>query len=679
MLRKFAPIFLVLIIAVQITVLLSNDSVVAQEETPEPVPSPDIQNFEPKQITRGQQAQLSIIGSGFVEDETTVRLENYGFLEVTFINNGALLAEVPDNVPAGPYTIIVANGGLQDSSDQQLRVVNPPPTAAPPVPTELPLPTAEPPTAIPGEPSLVVRNYSVNPQSVAPGSTVTFNLEIVNQGNRAAQGVSISVDTGGTFVPATGQASATLPDIPAGGAVSTSLNAVAAADAKPGPTSVALTMTFRDFEGKAYTGTATITATVEERAISSQVTLARYLTDPNPVLPGQPVTITVLVTNTGTEVARQVLFKVSTGGDGVVLAGPEGDSFPIGDLDPGESASRDLPLIVSSAAKSGPQPQPISMTFLQRGEAKEITGSMTIEVARYRPPTPLLLLESYELDKDVLQPGDQFSMTMNLQNVGDADAAEVTVTFGTVESTGDDDGDNDNGSGSGSGSGGSSTSTTPSTTFAPLGAGGTMFIGTIAADREIIQLTQDFIVNGGVDSGIYSLPITLRYRKPDGTAGQDNLRASVVVLVPPRLRINSQTPLLESVNVGETIPFSLEIINTGKKDVNFTFVNVEAENADVLEGEEIFLGPLRVDADTTVDALLSPIEEGDVTITITFHYLDDLNQEKTLVETYTTEAILLPTPEAEEFPINVPIMPTEEPAREDVLGRLLLGLLGLGS
>ena len=640
--------------------------------------APLIERFEPRQTMSGQSAQISVIGTGFVDGLTTVRLDGYGFLEVTFINDTLLLADVPDNVPSGAYFVVVANGGLLyssanlDEGQRRFRVVAPPQPTAEPIPTEPPPPTAEPPTAIPGEPALVVRNYSVNPAEVPPGGTVSFSLEIVNQGNRAAQGVSVSVDTGGTFVPASGQAAAILPDIPPGGSATTTLNAVAASNATPGPTSVGLTMNFRDFEGTVYTGKAIITATVEETASSSQVTLARYLTDPNPVVPGQPVTISVLVTNTGTEVARQVLFRVATGADGVLLAGPQGDSFPVGDLEPGASASVDIPLIVSTSAKAGPQPQAITLTFLQKGESQEVAGSMTIDVARYRPPAPLLLLESYEIGKDVLQPGDQFTMTMNLQNVGDADASEVTVTFGTVESTGDDD------DGSGTPTGGS-TNTTPSTTFAPLGAGGTMFIGTIAADREITTLTQDFIVNGGVDSGIYSLPITLRYRKPDGTAGQDNLRASVVVVVPPRLRINALASMAETVNIGETIPFSLEVINTGKKDVNFTFVNVEAENAEILEGGETFLGPLRVDNDTTVDAMLMPLEEGPVNITVTFHYLDDLNQDKTLVETYNTEAVEPPPLIEEEIPPDIGPMPTEEPAREDELGRLLLGLLGLGS
>src|SRR5690606_37450427 len=114
-----------------------------------------------------------------------------------------------------------------------LEVRAPAPTAAPPTtvpPTQEPTSTPLPPTPVPGQPSLLARNFSTNPEEVLPGGTVTLTFEVVNQGNRTAQGVFVSVDSGGKFVPAAGQASATLPDIAPGGVYSVSLSVVAAMD-----------------------------------------------------------------------------------------------------------------------------------------------------------------------------------------------------------------------------------------------------------------------------------------------------------------------------------------------------------------------------------------------------------------------------------------------------------------
>jgi hypothetical protein len=647
------------------------------EATAEPSvePSPvviSVTSSEPSRITRGQEATLSIFGANFTAN-TTVRLIGFGLLQTTLVNSSALTAKVPNTVATGEYQIEVSDpAGGTARSPNPLRVAAPPATQPPQATAQ---PTAEPPTPVPGEPSLLVRNYSTSPTSVPPGGSVALTLEIVNQGNRTAQGGSVAVESSSSFVAASGQALATLPDIAPGASVVVSLGAVASLGAAEGPNSLSVKMAYRDFQGQTYSSTGSLTVNVQKVDEASQVTLARYLVDPNPALPGEPVTVTVLITNSGNEIARQVLLQVST--DGVLLAGPQGDSFPLGDIAPGGSAGLDMPLIVGSTAKAGPQPQAFTLTFLQNGESKQVTGSMTIEIAKTEVPAPVLLLESYSVGENILKPGDQFKLVMNLKNVGTADATDLLVTFGTVESSGSNN-DNDN-EGTGNPS---TTSTTPSTTFAPLGAGGTIYVGTLAADRQSITLEQDFIVNGSVSSGIYSLPITLRYKKPDGSAGQDSLRASVVVLAPPRLRIELQSPLPESVNVGEPLPISLEIINVGKKDVDLTFANFEAENAEVLDGAETFLGTLKTTNDTSVSATIMPSEEGPVKVRVIFNYLDELNQEQRIIESYEIQALMPPPPPEEEVPLipdpnNPP--PQQEPDRNDFLGRLLLGLLGLGS
>lgn len=639
---------------------------------------PPVIHSEPKQIVAGQEGVLSIFGTGthFVTG-TTVRLVGFGFLTVTVLNDTSLTAVLPANIPASgkAYTIEVTSpvDGAVDSQDT-LKVVAPTATPAPVTPQIIP--TVELPTPLPGQPSLVVRNFVAKPATTLPGGTVVLNFEVVNQGNRVAEGVSVSVDPGGKFVPANGAASATLPDLGPGTSFNVTLTVVAASDTPAGANIIPVTMAYRDFSGTAYSSKATLSVNVLAISEASQITLARYLVDPNPVQPGERVEITVLITNTGNETAAQVLLRVA--GDGsVLLAGPEGDSFPLGDLKPGASASVKLPLVVSAAAKSGPQSQPIVLTFLQKGQAQTVNSSMTIEVAKVSVPAPVMLLESYETGKEVLRPGDQFTLTMTLKNVGAADAENLLVTFGTVDSAPT--GDSGTGGNGGTGDNGSSTSTNPSSTFAPLGSGGTLFVGNIAAGESGKTITQDFIVNGGVKSGIYALPITLRYQKPDGTTAQDNLRASLVVVVLPALQATLNSPIPPGVNVGDTIPLSLKIANVGTDPINLVSVTTTADNGTVLDGAELPLTPLKGGEDTSVNPIVSADAEGTVTLTVTIHYLDDLNRPATMEFTYTTEASAPPTPDTSQPPPDFTAQPTEEPQDNNLLGRILLGLLGLGS
>ncbi len=622
----------------------------------------------PSQITTGQSAILTITGANF-RPSTGVRLIGVAALSVSYISPNELRAAIPSNLAVGQYIIEVSDPLGGSSSAFTLTVVSPPPPTTEPIPPT----AAPPPTELPGSPNLLIRSFSANPSTIRPGQTTTFTIEIFNQGSRPALGISITVDSGGKFVPASGISAITVPDLAVGGSVTTSLSVVAASDTPGGPQTVGITLAFRDFTGQAYTNQRTLTVSVEAVPQSSQITLSRYQFNPSPVIPGQPVTITILLTNTGNETASQVLVQISA--DGILLAGPQGNSFPVGDIRAGASASIDMPLIVSKTAKDGPQSQSVSITFLQKGETKNVTGSMTIEVAKVDTPAPVMIIDSYDAGAESLQPGQQFTLTMTIKNIGSDNAKDLLITFGQVDSSG---GGIDPTPGVSSG-----TSTSTNSNFAPLGSGGTIFVGDVIAGEDGATITQDFIVNGSVDSGVYSLPVTLRYRRSDGSSAQDRQGVSLVVVVPPQIRINQITPIPESANAGEPIVLSMEIANRGRKPVNFTTATVTIDNGIVASGDETYLGPVQNNDTTTLDASVIPSAEGTATITVTFNYTDDLNRPKQLVETYTVQVMPpLPTPDFSLPPPDegggLPTNPGTVNSR-DLLGRLLLGLLGLGS
>ena len=635
--------------------------------TPTQPPPISVTRTEPSAITRGQSGVLSVFGANFTT-ATTVRLIGVGLLPTTFVNSATLTATLPDALAVGQYSIEVSDpAGGTAVSPNTLAVLPPPPT---PPPTPEPLPSLPPPTPVPGRPALLVRSFSANPPTIRPGDTVRFTFEVVNLGTRAAQGVSVALDSGSRFVPANGQASVTLPDLGLGAAYTAALTVVAGTEAPGGPVNVPIVLSYSDFLGDAYTSKADLSVTVQATVLASQVILDSYEIDPKPAQPGQEINLTVTVANIGNQAASQVLLRVS-GAESALLAGQQGDTLSFGNIQPGAKATLSLPLVVSAAAKPGPQAQPVTITYLQAGESQQVSASVTVDVAPAEVAEALLLLKSYDIGKEVLHPGERFTLTMALQNVGEGEARNLLVTFGTVESS--------TGGGTGAPPGeGSQTSTSPSTVFAPLGTGGRLFVGLIGPDGETIEVTQNFIVNGSVNSGIYSLPITLRYLSTDGKSVQESLTASLLVVVPPRLQVNLQGLFPEMVNVGEPLPVNLLIYNAGKANVNLTGLTVEAENGEVVEGAETSLNTLRSEEDIGANALVLPQEEGPVNVTVTLRYLDDLNREGTLVSTYQTQA-MPPPPPIDPFPPDVGPPPTEDPKRDDIIGRLLLGLLGLGS
>ncbi|MEP7291014.1 MAG: NEW3 domain-containing protein [Chloroflexota bacterium] len=664
-------LFLILILVVsfallgQVTVQGQGDPSAVPPTASGPI---TVSGTEPGTFTNGlQPGVLSVFGTNFTE-LTTVRLLGLGLLQVTFVNPSALTAVLPPDLPAGQYGIEVsAPGGGTVNSPNTLIIVTPPPeppTQGPPTAPPSAVPSAVPPTAVPGQPSLIVRDFVSLPSTTPPGGPVALSFVLVNQGNRTAQGVSVAIDSGGKFVPAGGQSGATLPDMPPGSSVQVSLNVLTAMDAAEGPTNVPITMSYYDFEGTAFTNKADLSVNVAARNDISQVTLVRYEFEPTTAVPGEPLTVRVSVSNTGNRAASRVLLRIS-GENGILLAGQQGDSFPLGDIAPGASVTADVPMIVNPSAEAGPQAQPVTLSYTQDGESKDTTTSMTIVVARVIQPEPLILLEDYDLGEGVewLSPGDRFTLSMTLQNVGQGDAPGVLVTFGTVEGS--------------SSSGGTPTGggvTTPSNAFAPLGAGDTLFMGTLEAGGSL-PIEQAFIVNSTVTSGIYSLPITVRYQKSDGSQDQQNLRASVIVIARLRLQTSLESPFPETINTGEPYPVTVSLVNQGTSTINLVSAAVTAENADILEGVESLLSPIRADDDDSVTALIMPQDEGKFTVTFTLTYSDDLNRERTMVLSYGGEAV---TPPPFEPPPEIIPEPSVQEEDDNFLGRLLLGFLGLG-
>ncbi len=635
---------------------------------------------EPNQVYGGETGVLTVFGSGFTET-SAVRLSGFGVLTTTLVNSSALRADIPDIVPPGSYNVRVIDPTCQDVAHERperlvLDVIAP----------QLPPPTFEVieppplPTPLPGAPQLIARNFSVNPLIVDAGGMVSMSFEVFNQGNRTAEGVSAAVETGGSFLPAGGQAATILPDLPPGGSTTVTLSAVVARSAEAGPSSIPVVINFRDFSGESYSTKASLSVTVQSVVNTTQVVMTNYTYSPNPVIPGSDMTLMLTFTNMGNSVAQQTLLRVV--GEGVLLPGVQGDNFPLMDLQPGASTTVAIPMIVKQDAKPGPQSQPLKVTYLLEGENREMDGSVTLDIARVVEEVPVMLLDTYSIDKDPLRPGAQFKLTLTLKNVGEVDAREMLVTFGTVESSGspNPDPDGEGGGTGGGGTGGSGGSTTnPSTTFAPLGSGGTLFIGDIEADGAY-EFTQDFIVNGTTNSGIYSLPITLRYKKADGATVQDNLRASVVVVKPPTLRINLQSPLPEMANVGEPVTLAYELVNTGTAALNLTNATTEVENGEILDGAETFVGVIAANDQGAYSSTFMPMEEGPMTVNVEIRYLDDLNNERSFSYEYSLEAVQPPPPpDIEPEPDFFPT-PTPVPEADDAwLGKLLMGLLGLGS
>lgn len=617
--------------------------------------------FEPNLIVSDRSNVLTVRGRNFSPD-SVVRVAGYGVVTTGYVNSETLSATLPENIVPGVYNLTVINSaGESPLSQGRLTVLFPAsPTVAPPEPPP-------PPTAVPGAPNLVARDYSIEPNLVTPDNPFTLTFNILNQGNYSALGVSVAVDTSSKFMPAGGQASVIVSDIIPNGTARVTMPLIAPSDAS-GVMSVPVDISYRDQNGNTHTAKAMFSVTVADVVNLPQLSLSRYMVMPGFASAGDAVVVQLLLTNHGTGTAHQILMRL---GDGVLLAGGQGDSISFGDLGAGESRAMSIPLIISGGAEAGPQRQNFTITYLDGGESKQVDSSITVQVEASIKPEPFLLLQSYTIEQegetpDHLKPSERFTLRATLQNMGQTVAENVYISF----------------TGGGSEGGGSS----GTSAFTPVGIGGTMFFSKMGGNGEQIEIEQDFMVNSSATSGVHAIQMTVSYRKPDGETATTTFTPSVLIVRPARLNLALVGSLPPEIPHGEPLSFSLTVTNTEERTIEVRRIEVLTDDAEILDGGSSSPGAIAKDKNSRLDVMLLPNEEGEFEFSVKVDYVDELGGTQSVINSYSVMVSppLEPWIPDEDFEPPFPPDPEPEPEEttglgDDWLGRFIMGFLGLGS
>lgn len=626
-----------------------------------------VTRFEPAIFQQETGGTMTVYGQNFSQTDK-VRLVGYGLLQTTWISSGIMTASVPANIiAAGQYRLHIVNeAGQRIARSGDVNIVGKP-QEVPQIPTQ-PAPT-------PGAPGLVVRNFQSSPNPVSVGSVVTIQLELVNQGTGPALGIVATLGEGDKFSPA-GTASFTVGDMPPGTTRTVQITALVGESVTNGINTVPVRISYRSAGGETRDTSAAATVNVIKTEETSLLTMSGYQIAPEAVKPGDIVNIKFTIMNAGTRDALNGLLRIS-GDNSVLLPADRGDTLLIGNVSPGGVLTLDMPMRVSQTAKSGSQVQSIAITYTDGAESRTFNTSIAINVETALIPAPLMLVREYNIgDLSELVPGQTFSLKAVIDNIGTGDATNLLVSFGaTITETEDISGTPEPGSPPGGGSGGST-----GTIFAPTGTGETRYFERFDAG-DSLELEQQFLVSGTVKSGIYNLPIVVRYTSTDGTQKQTTLPLNLLVVAQPRLQTQLMAPIPEMMEAGMPVTLSWQLTNLDNTDIKINNALVMAENGEVVNGADVFLGTLKGEKKSSFEATIIPTAEGEIKISMTLNYLDDMNRSQQLVYEYSAQVTAPFVPEEPIDPGNQPPVieetPTPEPPR-DVVQDLIFGLLGLG-
>jgi hypothetical protein len=527
-------------------------------------------------------------------------------------------------------------------------------------------------------PGLVHAQAGASVASVTPNTIFSDTATIITvDGSGFDSGSRIFLDGSelpGTVVVSAAQLQAT---VPAGTSVGSHLITVSSGGVAAGG-SVSLNVS--PTAPPAATATTALAPVVRP-----QIGVEVYRTKPQPVQYGQDFKLTVKLRNEGQAQAFNVQATFTSTD---YLPTRNGGVEIIGDLLAGNSVSLEQPMVVGNYVYGFVSVE-MNLSYNDaNGTAYTEKFTLNIEsigggsgVAATATPTGVkssqLVITSYATSVDPLQPGEQFTLTMTVENMGNVGAQRVTMIVG-----------------GGSSSGGGSTDGTPQapggvsggsgefTNFAPVGASNVQTLGDLS-ERGAVQVRQDLIVNVSTNPGAYPMKVTFSYLNDKGEVINDEQVITLLVYSLPTLDISFYRPPDPFV-VGQPGPLPIQVVNLGKRLAVLGTLKVESESGTIENGTSL-VGSLDAGGYFTLDAMVIPEHSGPMTLDLTIDYTDDFNQARTVKRTLQIEVmegfeepIMEPGMEGgggggEVFPASV-----EENTLQKVW-RFILGLFGLDS
>jgi len=604
----------------------------------------EISHVEPDTLSSEDGGTLSIYGGGFTT-RTLARLKGYNVLATTFVNESLIQATVPAGAPGGMYDLVVSASGTFTTAAGDIAELPGAVTlvAATPIPTSTPVPTRKP-TPVPGRPVLTIRNYSVEPSRAVVGREFVVTVEIYNTGSRAGENTIVSFP-GGTFLPV-GETGHLLWQLHINHTAVVTQRMRVPTGLASGSYNLQVNLSANDWEGNHFEYPETIA--VEVIGIGPgrpRLVIDAARTQPAVLGPGDAFSLTVELANSGNRTATDLLVGVASPDVAVPASGS--NFVALQPLGINRRAAVTLPLVLGEVDQAGRVSLDVALDYADyQGGAYSERQSVGLEVSTALENRPQLLVERYETVPDPLSPGDPFTLTLGLNNVGGGEAQRVILTLG--------------------GDGGAELGP-----FAPVASGNVRFVARLGAG-EGVDVVQRLVVDGSAEPGAYTLPISLAYDDVRGTRHVDDQRISLLVRRRPHLQVSFFRPV-EGAMVGEPFELPIDVTNIGRTLVNVSTVAVTSEDLEIRDGS-MYVGPL--DGGTTGSLEATAIaDEGDTAeVVVTVNYLDDFEQAQTITQTLT---------------VNVEAPPEEPPAEEGAeegeggfwqrVSRLLRGLLGLGS
>lgn len=528
--------------------------------------------------------------------------------------------------------------------------------------------------------------YTVSPSTMTalgiPGAVVSYQVSLTNNTDADAVFTVASVTSVSGWTPGP-SAEKTSISVPARSSINVNINVPIPTSATAGQNDVEMVnFTLPD----SSTQTVKLTTSVSAPAVPGRplMSMSSYYLNSGKVSAGGTFELAVVLQNTGTGRAYNVVitfdggtsfFPQGTGGvrntSGIDASGTftATQSF----LGAGELAWTSVGTIKATVTYSDAAGTAYSDVFTISLNVSAASGSGYSATATPAASNQAqLVVTSYKTDVDLLQPGTTFDLSLDVKNMGASDARSVTMVLG-------------GGATSSSGSstpvaGGVSGSSGELTNFAPLDSSNLVYMGDLKQGAST-TLSQKLIVNTSTQPGVYTLKISFVYTNSKGNQVVDDQVITLLVYSLPQVQIDFyRDPGMLQAQMMGTLP--LQVTNLGKKSTVLGNMKVTADGADITINDSPLVGSLDPGGYFSLDANITPYQEGPLVVKVEIAYTDDFNQARTIEQTFNLDVQpameITPEPtDASGNPIDVNVEQPETFWQK--VGRFFKGLFGLDS
>lgn len=458
-----------------------------------------------------------------------------------------------------------------------------------------------------GTPILVVESYSTSPSPLASGESFTLNVTVKNAGTKHADDVRASVAPGGQFVLL--GVAASVGKLDPGQSATFSLQ-VQTPKLAAGAYDLALQFAYRiGISGEQNTSRSigvTVGGGNASIAGKPQVVIesAAPLTVPNTI--GEPFEVAIVLRNVGGRTAYNLSATLKLN---EYLSPAEGSgSSQLGDLEAGQAVTLTLGLVLNKAAPASRVAQTLSLAYRDSASTPYTADeTASLDLGAVGRQKPQLILSAHTTTPERPAPGEAFTLTLSVTNVGAAAAKNVLLRLG----------DDDSGL----------------KPFLSLNTSNVAHQPEIAPGATV-ALTYTLLMDGAATGGAYSLKVALSYENALGEAETESELIGLLALTRPQLQISLAKPLSDSVGVGQTFDIPVEVINIGRQRVDVSTIEIVSDDL-ALTKNSLYVGPLDSSISGGLTAKATAQAEGQATFKILIHYRDELNQMQTIEQAMT--------------------------------------------